>query len=596
MRPLFLAIVICALPWASPARAEPEVSVTLKASPTEVSVGDTLQLEVRVRTRGGGIEGLDLGDLKKYPELDILSHQTVRPMQFSFGFGSGVQMESSLAEIYLLRATTPGTYTFQPATARVDGKTYKSAPLTIVVRGGAGVAGRPTDPNQAPGGAVDDGLTGAEYDTRAFLRTVIEPKEVYVGQQLDVTVYLYTRLRLSPHSVMPSKPAMDGFWVHDHQITSLQATTVAVRGQNYRAYLLQRSAAFPQRTGELVIGPPKVSFDVGGASLFDTPQRIQRVGVPVTVQVKPLPRPGPPSAVVGSYELRATLDRRAVRTGDAVTLRAQATGRGNVQDLRIELPPIAGVRALQPAIRDEQRFEGSIVSGERSWEWILIAETPGKHTIPPIELHFFDPETGKYGSSVTAELTFEASGVAKPAPSVIEPVETRRPAAAKFGPIRMYSALTRSSTPVRERPWFAWVLVFPPIAFAVLLLGVGFARRRERRSQTAGSVQRQLVRSAQAALEDGDPRSFYDRIVASLTHALDAALGEPVGAMPHADLRKRLVDEGFDDDLVNRVINELEGADFARFAASGVSSEEMERCLARSVAIIERLRRFRRSA
>ena len=50
---------------------------------------------------------------------------------------------------------------------------------------------------------------------------------------------------------------------------------------------------------------------------------------------------------------------------------------------------------------------------------------------------------------------------------------------------------------------------------------------------------------------------------------------------------------GFDDDLVQRVINELEGADFARFAASGVDTEEMERCLQRTETIVERIHRVR---
>jgi hypothetical protein len=58
----------------------------------------------------------------------------------------------------------------------------------------------------------------------------------------------------------------------------------------------------------------------------------------------------------------------------------------------------------------------------------------------------------------------------------------------------------------------------------------------------------------------------------------------------------RLVAEGFDEDLIQRVINELEGADFARFSASGVNEDEMERCLQRTAAIIERMGRSRRNA
>lgn len=591
----FVLLATAALPWAATASAEPEVTVTLDAMPSEARVGETIRLEVRVRARGGRIQNLELRDLEKYPELEIVSHQTLRPMQFSFGFGKGVQMESSLANIYILRAAVPGSYEFKPAVAKVDGKTYRSAPLTLVVHPGAGGAKGGPDSATAPNAAVDSELSGARYDERAFLRTVVEPDEVYIGQQVNVTVYLYTRVRLSPQSVIPTKPSMDGFWVHDDPITSLQAQAVSVMGANYRTYVIQRSAAFPQRSGELTIGPPKVAFDVGGASLFDAPQRVQRAGVPVTVNVKPLPQPGPANAVVGRYTIRAWLDRTEANTGDAVTLRIDATGVGNVQDLRIDLPPIVGVRTLQPAIRDQRRTQQGKLSGTRSWEWILIAEAPGEHTVPPMEVHFFDPDAGDYGSVSTPALTFTASGAAKPPQPVIEPVDARpKPRAAAFGPIRVYSALTRDESPVRERRWFAWMLAFPPVLFVLVMLGADIARRRERRSTTAGAVQRQLVRDAQNALHADDPRSFYDQIVASVTHALDSLLGEPVGGLPHTELRTRLVAEGLDDDLVQRVINELEGADFARFAASGVSKEEMDRCLQRTAAIIERIQRSRR--
>jgi hypothetical protein len=512
----FVLLATAALHWTATASAEPEVTVTLDAMPAEARVGETIRLEVRVRARGGRIQNLELRDLEKYPELEIVSHQTVRPMQFSFGFGKGVQMESSLANIYILRAAVPGSYEFKPAVAKVDGKTYRSAPLTLVVHPGAGGAKGGPDSATAPNATVDSELSGARYDERAFLRTVVEPNEVYIGQQVNVTVYLYTRVRLSPQSVIPTKPSMDGFWVHDDPITSLQARAVSVMGANYRTYVIQRSAAFPQRSGELTIGPPEVTFDVGGASLFDAPQRVQRAGVPVTVNVKPLPQPGPANAVVGRYAIQAWLDRTEANTGDAVTLRIDATGVGNVQDLRIDLPPIVGVRTLQPAIRDQRRTQQGKLSGTRSWEWILIAEAPGEHTVPPLEVHFFDPDAENYGSVSTPALTFTASGAAKPPQPVIEPVDARpKPRAAAFGPIRVYSALTRDESPVRERRWFAWMLAFPPVLFVLVMLGADIARRRERRSTTAGAVQRQLVRDAQNALHADDPRSFYDQIVAS---------------------------------------------------------------------------------
>ncbi|RLB40331.1 MAG: hypothetical protein DRH30_08620, partial [Deltaproteobacteria bacterium] len=413
--------VMAALPWAATAAAEPEVTVTLGAVPAEVRIGEATRLEVRVHARGGSIQNLELSDLKKYPELEIVSHQTIRPMQFSFGFGSGVQKESSLANVYILQPLVAGTYEFAPAVAKVDGKTYRSAPLTLVVLPASG--GATGGSAAATDATIESDLSGARYDEHAFLRTVVEPEEVYIGQQVNVTVYLYVRLGLSPQSVVPSKPSMDGFWVHDDPVTNLQSQTVSVMGAHYRAFVLQRSAAFPQRSGEMTIGPPKVTFDAGGRSLFDARRRLDRVGVPVTVNVKPLPQPGPPDAVVGPHSIRASLDRTTVRTGDAVTLRVDAGGVGNVQELRVTLPPIVGARTLQPVIRDQQQFQGGILSGARTWEWILIAETPGVHTVPSINLHFFDPNTEEYGSASTDALTFTSHGAAKLSQPAIEPVD-----------------------------------------------------------------------------------------------------------------------------------------------------------------------------
>ncbi len=593
IRPLTLVCLVAIGPLAhcASAKAEADAKILLSATPRELRVGETFALEVRADVKEGSLEDLTFADLKKYPELEIISHQTSRPMQVSFGFGSGMKVQSSLSHRYTIRALAAGTFEFSPAVAEVDGKTYRSNPLTIVVlpSGQAATSGAAT-PSTPP--ELGKELSGARYDPRAFLRTVVEQKEVYIGQQVNVAVYLYTNVGVAGRSVNPTKPAMDGFWVHEEQITSLEGPIVQVNGVRFRAYLLQKSIAFPQRIGELTIGAPKVTFDLGTASLFDAPQRVERIGVPVPIEVKPLPTPGPPDAFVGKYSVRARLDRSSVKTGNAVTLRVEATGVGNIQDLRIELPPIAGVRALQPVIRDEQRFHGKALGGTRSWEWILIPETPGRHTVPSIQLNYFDPESEQYGSASTEALTFSATGVATPVKATLSPKEAPpKREIAVFGPIRMYSALTRGATPVRQRPWFAWLLALPPLFFILFTIGVGLRRRHRSQKIAAGAVQRALIGEARQALRKDDPRAFYDRIVASITHALVTRTGEPVRGLSNAELRPRLVAAGFDDDLVQRIINELEGADYARFAASGVDAKEMQRCLQRTKTIVERIQR-----
>ena len=110
MRALGALLILTAatLAWPGEVWAEPNVEVSLDISPSRARVGEMVRLEVRVKTQGGSIQALELEDLQKYPELEIVRHETLRPTQVSFGFGSGVQVESSLAQVYLLRPRAPG--------------------------------------------------------------------------------------------------------------------------------------------------------------------------------------------------------------------------------------------------------------------------------------------------------------------------------------------------------------------------------------------------------------------------------------------------------------------------------------------------------
>lgn len=593
MRRPLLAVMLMALlvgPLALSARAQPEVRVSMQASPPQVRVGETVRLQIEVKVSGGKADDIEL------PRLDgwqVISRQVSRPFQISFGFGSGSTVESTTLHVFTLRALREGRYEIEPAKAVVDGKTYASAPVLIEVT----AAELPGDaPQGAPGqsqtAADEDGkLEGAKFDPTTFLQTVVEPKDPYVGQQVDVTVYLYTRVRMSSQSVLPSTPSMDGFWVQDIPLSELRWREVLVRGVPFRVAPIQRMAAFPQRTGALTVGAPKITFDAAGRSFFDAPERVERVGLPVEVEVRPLPQPGPANAVTGRYELSASLDRLQVKTGDALTLRVTASGRGNVQDMRLELPPIEGVRTLQPAIQTSEQLSGGAIVGKRVWEWILVPQTPGRHQIPILQLPFFDPTTESYELVATRPLSFESIGPASPEREQEVSSQAPTQTASRFGPIRTESELTRLQTPVRERTWFGWGLALPAFLFLGLVLLTTLRRRRLERRSKGGAVQRELLKGAGDALKQKDPRRFYDGIVASLTHALDERLPQRVGGLSHAELKARLEQQNFDPDLVNRIINELEGADFARFAASGVSSSEMEQCYRRTTALVERIQR-----
>jgi HEPN domain-containing protein len=137
----------------------------------------------------------------------------------------------------------------------------------------------------------------------------------------------------------------------------------------------------------------------------------------------------------------------------------------------------------------------------------------------------------------------------------------------------------------------------PPLAW----LGVGTSRVVRARARARGlrNAPERAVREARKRLaqaerhaEAGDPRSFYAEVARSLREVLEARTGEPMGSLTYDQLRQRLDELGMSEDLARLVIDELEGGDYARFSASGVTQEEMRHCLDRCRALIARLDRF----
>ena len=406
-----LALAIALAP--APVRAQSSATVAMTADRTQVQVGETFRLQVRLDVTNAQAPAPRLPELSAF---EIVSQQVSRPMQFSFGFGSQAQVVQSTAVYsYLLRATRPGRFDLAAPRVQVDGREYVGNPLTIVV-GGAG--GSPahgvapqgqTPPSTAPPTGT---LDGAIYDDQAFVRTVADRSEAYLGQQVTVTIYLYVRGALRGSPTVTREATTDGLWVHDllPPTRALEATTQVVGSTPFRVYVLRRFAAFPLREGTLSIGAPTLQIPMGNVFDIFTGQAqpdLERTGVALELEVRPLPAEGRPAGEVhvGQLGLEASLDRTQVPTGDAVTLTLRATGSGQVQALRVQSPRVDGLRVLAPQTRDEISAPGDLVAGTRTYEWLLVPEREGTFQIPAFRVATFDPATGRYGVAESAPRT-----------------------------------------------------------------------------------------------------------------------------------------------------------------------------------------------
>jgi hypothetical protein len=166
-----------------------------------------------------------------------------------------------------------------------------------------------------------------------------------------------------------------------------------------------------------------------------------------------------------------------------------------------------------------------------------------------------------------------------------------------FGPLHATSEFLHARAPVSRARWFGLALFAPPVIWFILVL-MRLLQRRNRANEILNAPKR-AVRGAKKRLakadslaQSGDARSFYTEVARAMKEVLEARLLEPVGGLTHAQLRQFLVSRGMQDELVVRIIEELEGGDFARFSSTGSSPEEMTRARERVEALLQRIDKF----
>lgn len=75
--------------------------------------------------------------------------------------------------------------------------------------------------------------------------------------------------------------------------------------------------------------------------------------------------------------------------------------------------------AFEPKTKDDYSNNGSVVTGSKSFEYILIPQDGGKFKLPLYEFAYFDVEKGDYVRFTLPETEIEVEGKAKISENVI---------------------------------------------------------------------------------------------------------------------------------------------------------------------------------
>lgn len=253
--------------------------------------------------------------------------------------------------------------------------------------------------------------TNINPDEAFFIRVEVDKQKVYAGEQITATWYLYTQNNLT--NFEPIKyPDLRGFWKEDIEIaTRLNFTNVVINGLPYRKALLVSYALFPIKPGTATIDSYKLRATAIMASafgVFGKPYTFTKVNPPVKVEVLPVPSQGQPtdySGAVGTFDIKASVEKTTVAANEPFTFKVRFEGKGNAK--QIELPALNLPDGFeQYDTKSDSKFSNDGTSF-KEFEILLIPRKTGDLTIPGLSVSFFNPNTRQFEKRTTQSISLK---------------------------------------------------------------------------------------------------------------------------------------------------------------------------------------------
>lgn len=599
-----LALVLC------PGAFAQEAEIRATAEPSRVAEGEEVQYSIQIL--GSSQQPDEPPDVSQLPGFVVAAGPSVYS-QFQWVNG---RTTSSRTYTWTLLPQGKGAHSIPPIAVLLGGKVYRTPVVRVdVVEAGAGGSPGGTPPGGSrPPSSFGDPRTRRRLatppDTPAslFVEAWVDKTQAYPGEQVTLVYRVYTQYEIVQMS-LNDQPTYQGFWVEDIKPDEkYEAKPVSRKEGAFTEYTVLKKALFPTSPGSLTIPPLTFRFVVRkrGADAFDSfffnpTESVFRSSKEVKLQVKDLPEQGRPAefnGAVGRFTLSASADRSATKVNDAVGLKVEVEGQGNINTLGTPtLPSLPDFKRYDPKVEEEMHARAGTLVGSKTWNYVLIPLAPGSQEIPPVRFAFFDPQTARYEVLESAPIRLSvARGEAGELP--MPPLPSRADIPVLGSDIRYIHAggagiADQGKTLYGSRLLMA--VVAAPLLFNLALLA--FLHRKEKlagsealvRQKRARKTARRRLARAQGRLSKERSRDFYQELASALTTYLADKIGVPASGLTYDRIEEVLELRGVEPGLRGQFRRCLETCDFARFAPAASEPVEMEKAFADAESVVESL-------
>lgn len=559
-----------------------EGQVVFKASAPETVVeGEQFRLSYVLNDDGKDLRLPDITD------FDILFGPSKSTSYSQSTINGKTTSESSVTYTYILVPKKSGKFTIEPASINIKGSNYQSNSLSIEVL--------PPDKDSESGGVGGSGSSGISSsgsatvsENDAFIRVILSKNNPYEQEGFTVTFRLYTTIDRVNYGGEIQFPEFEGFMVEEITLPSNQQLKIErYNGKNYYTADLRKTLLFPQRSGQITIpsGSIEMVFSVPsgrnvstffGSQALMAEVRKKLVTSPMNVNVRPLPagKPANYANAVGSFTINPTISSTNSKANEAITLRLEISGTGNMKLMRnpeVQFPN--NFELYDPVVTNSLNVSGNGLTGVRVIEYMAIPRYEGTYTIPAVEFSYFDLSSNSYKTLSTSQYDLKiekGAPVSGTSANFVNQQDVKVEQDIRFLKIGEPSFVSMSDFFVGSFNYWLWYIVTFLIFVVYSIINRKKAKENANvvllRNKKANKMAIKRLKLAEKYLKDHNKENFYDEVLKAVWGYFSDKLAIPVAQLSKDNIESELSKQGINDDLVDKFMQILNTCEFARYS------------------------------
>lgn len=373
-------------------------SIQISVDNNQIEEGDLISLSVEAT------------DSKDFPQIDL---SALKPI---FDILGGPSQQTNVQFINGKRSSTKTiSWTISP---KKNGKIYIPALNGII-------DGKKFKGKRIPINVIK--VNNKTTKSSVFIKTDIDKKSVYLGEQITLSYKLYKQTDINITSIDQFQmPEFPGFWVEElfnPKRLQYQKQLEIIDGIKYQVAILGQRALFPIASKEHIIPSVQIKinlevkskrnkrdpfFDPFFNSFFSETKIKNLKSEEKKVSIKAFPRDRPKDffGAVGDFEISSSSDVEKIKINEGITFNISLKGTGNLSLFSFpELKFPDYIEVFQPKESLEKDVFRNQLTGEKYLEYILVPRKSGNIVLPEVSFTYFNLTNKKWSLIKTDSLT-----------------------------------------------------------------------------------------------------------------------------------------------------------------------------------------------